>query len=214
MNQRGQVFLYGSGGHAKVVLDILRLRGAVVVALLDDDESRMNMDVMGVPVVHALQALSTLKEQNVLYGIIAIGNNRIRMQKADLIRNNGYELLTAVHPAAVIADSVTLGAGSVVMAGCVVNWDAQIGENAILNTGCSVDHDCRIGDGVHISPGVHLGGNVTIGNCTHIGIGASVLPGVTIGPGTIVGGGAAVIGDLPGGVTAVGVPAKTIKIHE
>ena len=82
MNQRGQVFLYGSGGHAKVVLDILRLQGAAVVALLDDDESRMDMDIMGVPVVHAKPALDTLKDGDVLYGVIAIGDNRLRMEKA------------------------------------------------------------------------------------------------------------------------------------
>lgn len=211
MNQRGQIFLYGSGGHAKVVLDILRRRGAAVLALLDDDPSRVDLDVMGVPVVRARSALETLHEQGVLYGVVSIGNNRIRMEKAALIRENNYELLSAAHPSAVVADSVTLGAGTVVMAGVVVNWDAQIGENVILNTGCTVDHDCVIGDGAHISPGVHLGGNVTVGERTHIGIGASVLPGVTIGPDTIVGGGAAVTRDLPGGVTAVGVPARVIK---
>lgn len=211
MKQHGQVFLYGSGGHAKVVLDILRLRETAVVALLDDDESRTNMDVMGTPVVHAAQALETLLYRNVLYGVIAIGDNRIRMEKATLIRNKGYELLTAAHPAAVVADSVVLGAGTVVMAGVVVNWDAQIGENVILNTGCTVDHDCIIGQGAHISPGVNLGGNVTVGERTHIGIGSAVLPGVTIGADTIVGGGAVVIHDLPGGVTAVGVPARVIK---
>ena len=92
-------------------------------------------------------------------------------KKRELIRANEYELLAAVHPAAVVADSVTLGVGTVVMAGVVVNWDAKIGENVILNTGCTVDHDCVIGDGVHISPGVHLAGDVTVGERAHIGIG-------------------------------------------
>lgn len=211
MNQRGRVFLYGSGGHAKVVLDILRLKGAAVVALLDDDESRTNLDVMGAPVVHPDQALMTLKDQNVLYGIIAIGANRIRMEKAALIRSKGYELLSAVHPAAVIADSVSLGLGTVVMAGSVVNWDAEIGENVILNTGCTVDHDAKIGGGVHLSPGVNVGGGAAIGEGSHIGIGASVLPGITIGANVVVGGGAVVIHDLPSGATAVGVPARVIK---
>lgn len=210
MNQRGQVFLYGSGGHAKVVLDILRLRGAAVVALLEDDESRLDMDVMGVPVVRAEQALQTLKDQGVLYGVIAIGDNRIRSEKAESIRKEGYELLSAVHPAAILADSVLVGAGTVIMAGVVINWDAQIGENVILNTSCTVDHDDVIGNHVHLSPGVHLGGNVTIGDWTHIGIGASVLPGISIGSNSIVGGGAVVTQDVPDGVTAIGVPARII----
>ncbi|MGC9326212.1 MAG: acetyltransferase [Candidatus Hinthialibacter sp.] len=211
MNQRGQVFLYGSGGHAKVVMDILRLKGAAVAAMLDDDESRMNVDVMGAPVVHPEQALQTLKDQNVLYGIIAIGSNRIRMEKAVLIRSRGYELLTAVHPSAVISDGASIGLGTVVMAGSVVNWDAKIGENVILNTNCTVEHDAWIGDGVHLSPGVNVGGGARIGEGSHIGIGATVLPRVTIGADVIVGGGSVVIKDIPDGATAVGVPARIIK---
>ncbi len=214
MKQHGQIFLYGSGGHAKVVLDILRLREAAVAVLLDDDETRTNMDVMGVPVVQAQDALETLRGQEVLYGIIAIGDNQLRREKAELIRAKGYELLSAVHPKAVIADSVEIGAGTTVMAGVIVNWDAQIGENVILNTGCTVDHDCIIGDGAHLSPGVNLGGNVKIGDGAHVGIGASVLPGIKIGANTIIGGGAVVTQNLPCGVTAVGVPAKVIRQHE
>jgi len=213
MKQHGQIFLYGSGGHAKVVLDILRLREAAVAVLLDDDETRANLDIMGVPVVQAQDALKTLREQDVLYGIIAIGNNQLRREKAELIRAKGYELLAAVHPKTVIADSVEMGEGTTVMAGVIVNWDAQIGENVILNTGCTVDHDCIIENDAHLSPGVNLGGNVRIGEGTHIGIGASVLPGIKIGANTIIGGGAVVIHDIPSSVTAVGVPAKVIRQH-
>ncbi len=210
MEDRKRVFVYGSGGHAKVVADILIRGGTEVVAILDDDESRVGIHILDCPVVRADVALDMLCNQGVEGGIIAIGDNRIREEKAELIRHKGYRLESAVHPSAVIASDVQLGEGTVVMAGAVVNPGSTIGENCILNTGCTVDHDCSIGPHVHLSPGVHLGGCVTIGERTHIGIGASVLNNLTIGANTIVGGGAAVIRDLPDGVTAVGVPAKIV----
>jgi len=211
MNVPKRVFLYGSGGHAKVIIDILRLNGAEVAACLDDDPAKAGGFVMGVPIFHAQEGFAQLKEQGALAGIVGIGNNRIREEKTALLRAQGFRLATAIHPSAIIASDVIIGDGTAVMAGVVVNCGARIGENAILNTSCSVDHDCVIGNNVHISPGAHLGGTVVIGDGTHIGIGAVVLPNLTIGKNVMVGGGAAAIGDLPDGVTAVGVPARIIS---
>ncbi|MEW6234677.1 MAG: acetyltransferase [Candidatus Omnitrophota bacterium] len=205
-----RVFLYGSGGHAKVIIDILRLNGVEVAVCLDDDPAKSGGLVMGVPIRYAPDELARLKEQGVLTGIVGIGNNRIREEKAALLRAQGFRLAATMHPAAIIARDVVIGDGTAVMAGVVVNCGARIGENAILNTSCSVDHDCIVGDNVHISPGARLGGTVVIGDGTQIGIGAVVLPNLKIGRNVIVGGGAAVIGDLPDSVTAVGVPARII----
>lgn len=206
-----RAFVYGSGGHARVITEILILSGVEVVALLDDDESRVGIHVMSCPIVRADVALDTLIDQGIEYGIVGIGDNRIREEKAALVRQSGYRLIGAVHPTAVISSTAELEPGTAVMAKAVVNPGARVGENCILNTGCIVDHDCLIGLNVHLSPGVNLGGNVTIGDRTHIGIGASVLNNIAIGSDVVVGGGAVVIRDLPDGVTAVGVPAKIIK---
>lgn len=88
---------------------------------------------------------------------------------------------------------------------------SRIGRGAILNTGCTVDHHAQIGDYTHIAPpGVHLGGEVSIGGHTLVGIGAVVLPRCRVGAGCIIGAGAVVIGDVPDGVTMVGVPARPL----
>jgi len=211
MNEKEKIFVYGAGGHAKVVIDILECRGLTIGAVLDDDERLAGKEIMGYKILPATDVLQSLIHQNIRQGIIAIGDNQVRENKAKLIQSLGYELVAAVHPQAVIAKTVRIGVGTVVMAGVVVNSDTVIGENVILNTGCTVDHDCVIGNAVHISPGTHLGGNVAVGERTQVGIGAAVLPNIRIGCDVRVGGGAAVIRDLPDGVTAVGVPARVIR---
>ena len=65
-------------------------------------------------------------------------------------------------------------------------------------------------DAVHICPDARLAGEVEVGDRSWIGIGASVIQQIRIGADVTVGAGAAVVCDLPDGVTAVGVPARTL----
>ena len=88
--------------------------------------------------------------------IVGFGNCHGRLQVARFLRERGFLLATAVHPRATVAADVSIGAGSVIVAGSVVNPAAAIGENVIVNTGSSVGHECIIGDGVYIAPGAHL----------------------------------------------------------
>ena len=44
------MFLYGAGGHAKVIMDILKAEGKLVEALIDDNEGLD--ELMGVKVLH------------------------------------------------------------------------------------------------------------------------------------------------------------------
>ena len=113
-------------------------------------------------------------------------------------------LAKAIHPSTVIASDVSIGEGTVIMAGVVVNTGGRF---AIINTGATVDHDNVIEDGVHISPGCHLAGDVVCRADVFIGTGTSIIPRTQIGARAVVGAGAAVISDVPSDVLAVGCPA-------
>ena len=52
-----------------------------------------------------------------------------------------------------------------------------------------------------------------IGDNVFIGAGARVLGGITIKDNVVIGANAVVIDDLPAGATAVGIPAKVIRIY-
>lgn len=101
-----------------------------------------------------------------------------------------------IHPKASVARS-SIGCGTVVMAGAIVQPDSLIGEHVIINTNSSVDHDCVIGNFCHVAPGATLCGNVTLGCGAFIGAGAIVAPGVRVGRWQFVKAGTVVKGDLP-----------------
>jgi UDP-perosamine 4-acetyltransferase len=201
----------GAGGHARVVLEILRAAANHrCVGLLDQDPALLGSIVDGIPVLGPPNQLHRLRQQNVRGVAIAVGENRARLSYVDLVRQHGLELLTLVHPAAVVASSAKIGCACVLAPGAVVAAAAQIGEAAILNTNCVVDHECELDAGVHVCPGALLAGRVRVGRGATIGLGAKVLPCLSIGAGTVVGAGAVVIRDVPADTTVVGVPARLL----
>ena len=210
-----KIVVYGAGGHAKVVLDVLEKIGAyAIVGLLDDSAELAGSTRSGYRVLGGSAGFRGLIEGGVKGMIVALGDNIRRRTVFDAARAGGFELVAAVHPSAILGSRVSIGAGTVLVAGVVVNVDVEIGDNVIVNTSASVDHDCRIGAHAHLSPGARLAGGLTVGEFTHIGIGAVVLPGLIIGKGCVVGAGSVVREDVPDGMVVAGNPARIIKPNE
>lgn len=208
--ERQPIFVFGASGHAKVVIDALE-RAAFyrIAAIIDDNTARHGQPFFGYTVAGGREALLQLHQQGMVgAGIVAIGDNRIRAMIAAWLTQQGIARIAAVHPGAQVGRGADIGAGSVLMAGVVVNPDAIIGADCIINTGATVDHDCRIGNAVHIAPGCHLCGHVTVGSGSLIGTGCTVVPGVTIGANVLVGAGSTVLRDVPDGARVAGSPCR------
>lgn len=205
--------LWGASGHARVVADIVRLRGEHVIAGFLDDTgaSAPGTPFCGATVLGGREQLPALRAQGVTHLLVAIGDGAVRLRLAAVAREHGFALAHAIHPAAVVAADVSVGAGTVIAAGAVVNPASRLGEHVIVNTLAGVDHDCVLGDGAHVAPGARLGGHVDVGALAWIGIGATVRDRVRVGDGTVVGAGAVVVSDLPGRVVAYGVPARIVR---
>ena len=144
--------------------------------------------------------------------LIGIGDNFRRERVASIVQGANYG--RAIHPSAIIARTVMIGEGAVVMPGAVINAGVKVGAHTIINTNSSVDHDCVIEDFASIAPGVALGGNVQVGRGTAVGIGASVAHGCEIGEHTVIGAGATVVQSLPGYSVCYGVPARVVRQRE
>jgi UDP-perosamine 4-acetyltransferase len=209
--------LWGGGGHGKVVADLVRAAGHLVVGACDADAGKMGKVVEpGGTVVRWDERAFTaqLADKGTLPdGIdavaLGVGDNRARQRIAESIPT---PLLPAlVHPMAAVSPSVELAAGALVFAGAVVNAAARLSVAAIVNTAAVVEHDCRVGVGGHVSPGAVLAGGVSIGARAWVGAGAVVLPGLTVGDDAVVGAGAVVTKAVGRGITVAGNPARPLK---
>lgn len=208
-----RILILGAGGHGQVVADILLAMQASgddvkPVGFLDDFCPQDK--VLGLPVLGTTALAHAIPHDAV---IVAIGENAARHQVYNEQIARGATFFTARHPSAIIAPDVKIGQGCVISAGAIVNTGSVIGDNVILNTRCIIEHHNAINDHAHIAPGVHLAGHVTVGSGVLVGVGACAIPNVHIGDGTIIGAGAVVINHIPAQTTAVGVPARVIRLN-
>ena len=202
MNSSGmEIYVFGAGGHAKVVADLARLQGWRVTAFVDSVDAARH----GEPFAGAHVSSST---PPVGAAVVAFGDNAARLALAKRLAADGWWLPVLVHPSAVVSPSAKLGAGTVVMAQAVVQAEAMVGEACIVNTGAIVEHDCVLGDGVHLAPRACLCGTVVIGEQTFVGAGSVVREKMTIGARVQLGAGSVVVASLPDDVRAMGVPAR------
>lgn len=202
--------IWGAGGHAKVVADIVRAGGRWRVhGFLDDlRPERDGQPLYGARLYAGPHHLEEFLAAGIRHLIVAVGDCAARLRLAEIAEHHGFTLATAVHPSAVISSTAILGPGTMVGPLAVINADSRIGSSVIVNTAAVVEHDCLLADGVHLSPRVVLGGGVSIGRSSWIGIGATVKDHVTIGSNTVVGAGAVVVRAIPDHVLAYGVPAR------
>jgi acetyltransferase EpsM len=211
--KRKKLIIWGAGGHASVVADIVRQTGTHVIVGFVDDTSRRRRyrSLLGVRILGSRADLKGLLRAGVRQIVIAVGDCDARLKLAAIAQALGFRLCAVIHPRATVAQTASIGAGTVIAAGAVVNPGAMIGENVIVNTCASVDHDCVIEDGAHVCPGAHLAGNVTVGRGAWIGIGATVIEGVRVGRGAFIGAGGVVVEDVADKVLAAGVPARVVR---
>jgi len=107
--------------------------------------------------------------------------------------------------------------------GVEIHPAAKIGRRFFIDhgTGVVIGETTEIGDDVTIYQGVTLGGtgkdvgkrHPTIGNNVMIGAGAKVLGPFKIGDNAKIAAGAVVLEEIPADTTAVGVPARVVKMN-
>ena len=199
-----RLIIIGAGGHGKVVADAAWKMGYRNIAFIDD---RAVGECMIFPILGTTDMLESLDDGWTDF-VMAVGDNKIRQKIA---QNHSVHWVSIVHPSVQIGLQTIIGAGTVVLAGAVINPDSQIGDHCIINTGAIVEHDNVIKDYVHLSPRAVLGGTVRVGECTHVGIGATVKNNTKICSDCVIGAGAVVVKNITESGTYVGVPARKIK---
>ena len=189
-----RIILWGGTGQAKVVRTIIEHHGSKVVAVFDDTPN-LPSPFSDVPLYFSWIGFQKwLTSQNNTDDVgfcITIGNphGRIRLKLHDQMSKAGLTPTTIIHPTAWIADNAIIGEGSQIMAGAVIQPNANIGDQCIINGNVYIDHDTVIGDGSELVAGSQLMGLSKIGQNTLIGASSVILSRITIGNDVCIGAG-------------------------
>lgn len=199
------IAIIGAGGQGRVALEILKHQ--YEVAFIDDNPNLE--EVGGFPVVGTTNDLEQLRV-DFPNAFVAIGNNDVREQLLIRLKSFDFTLPNAIHSAAVVASTATLGDNVLLCACSVVSAEVRLGDGVVVYPGVVIEHDSIVDDLAYFAPGANISGSCRIGRSAYIGAGASTIHNITIGECATVGAGAAVIKDVPPNETVVGVPAQQV----
>ena len=167
-----------------------RLRADIAAAERNDPAARNKFEIL--LTYPGVKALSMHRVANKL--------SRMRLKLLARMVSQFCRFLTGIeiHPAAKISAGVFIDHGH----GVVIGETAEVGTGTVLYQGCTLGGTGKqtgkrhptVGENCVISAGAKILGNITIGDYAKIGAGAVVLT------------------DVPPYATAVGVPARVVKI--
>ena len=205
-----KLVFFGAGGHCKAALAAVMSSNIYQVEMIGDIQNKSGASderILGVPVVSLKDAYS-YASANGLSAFIAIGENSKRQEFHVSLIGRGIELVSIIHPTAIVGPKVRIGAGSYVAANCHIGPEVEIGESTILNTMCNIEHESRVGSFCHLGPNSTICGRTEINDCVLLGASSTVLPYLKISSNIVVGAGGVVTRDLVDDSSAyTGIPA-------
>jgi sugar O-acyltransferase (sialic acid O-acetyltransferase NeuD family) len=210
-----EIVIIGTGGMAKELWGMLTDMGETVAGFIAEDYNQSHSIQMTVLVLPILGEDSWfVTERPACDVVIANGSPKVRRKIREYYQSSCHRFPKFIHPAACVFDRVSVGGGSTVMPGGVIQPDTTIGRYTHINMGVTIGHDVTIGDYCVINHNAGISGNVKIGNGVLIGAGAVIRENLTIGDGATIGMGAVVTKNVPPGETWVGNPAKLMEKRE
>jgi len=200
MEDPAALVIYGGGGHAKSLIDLIRAAGRYTIAAILDDGIPAGTRILDLTVSGGGELLPVLRRKGIYQAVNAvggIGSITPRLAVYSRLRDAGFTCVTVIHPRAYIEPNAIISDGCQVFFNAYIGSDVRVGFGTIINTGAIISHDCTLGEYTNISPGAILAGAVLVGDRALIGMGATVNLGVRIGAGARVGNSAVVKKDVP-----------------
>ena len=206
--------LYGTGGHAKSVINTLvDMPEWTLAGLISGQASECPVPVLGFPVLGDDRVLPGLIAAGLRLMHICIEDNQQRAAVAQGVRESGFELATIIHPSAMCSPGSVVGRGTLIQAGSLLGAETQAGEGCLLRSFVSIGHGTRMGHFVQFAGGSITGGDCQIGSYTCVGVGATILPRLRVGQHVLIEPNTVVLADVPDFAVVAGNPGRVVSMR-
>ena len=197
---KDHILVFGAGGHAKAVMEMVMEIGNFQLAGIVDDRVPAGTKVLDILVLGPREIMPQLVERGLTQAANGVGgiiDISIRIKLFELMEENGLNFPSLVHPRATVEKSASIGEGVQVFANSYIGSSAEVQARCMVNTNAVVSHDCVIGSYSHIAPGALLAGHVQVGERSLVGMGVTTAIGIKIGNHVRIGNGAIIYADVP-----------------
>ena len=186
------LILVAASGLALEVAEAATRQGFRVLGCVDDDAARWGTAAGGwLPVLGGLDVLIEHPGAEI---VLCAGRGAVRERLHARVQDMApRRYATVVHPSVDVPPSCSVGAGTVLLAGCVLTASATVGEHVVCMPHVTITHDDIVEDFATLAAGVSLGGGVRVGRAAYLGMSCSVRERQVVGAGALVGMGAAVV---------------------
>ncbi len=208
-NNLKDLYIIGAGGFGREVAWLVERINAVkqtwnLKGFMDSDSS-LHGTIVGKYKVHGHELM--LNDMEDVYAVAAVGNAKARKR---VVEELTCKFATLIDPSVCLSDTVSIGEGSIICAGCILTVDIIIGSHNIIDLDCTIGHDAKTEEFVTFYPSVNISGQVEVGSCCEFGTGSQIIQGVSVCSGSIIGAGAVVVKDIIESGTYIGIPSRKI----
>jgi len=208
-----KTIIVGAGTYGQVYAEYIKeTKMYNIIAFLDDDVSKQDLNILGIPVEGPISKLEEFEDKESIAVFVPIGNNGTRVRILKHAQKYSYQTPGFIHNTVQIHSTVKVGSCVYILPGTQIMPYTNIEDYVMISMGVNIAHHAALGSGCFLSQGVNVGASINIGENAFIGIASTLMTGIKfIGKGVIVGAHSLVNTDIPANVIAYGVPAKVIK---
>lgn len=213
-----KVVIIGGQGTAIVIADqiydaYIRFGMDIEVLGLALDDRTMGDEIYGYPILCGIREVyDKFKDDEDVKFIYSLYRNDQIRERTKLLYDLNIPIekwCNFIHPSALIARSVQMGYGNVVLANCVINAGTIVGNFNTLNSGTLLGHDIKVGNNNFFAAQVTVGSMLEIGDMNFFGLNASIKTGVHLGEAILVGQASNVTHSFDHDETVFGNPAMS-----
>lgn len=164
--KKQELVLFGGGGHAKSVIDVITSGNEFVIHGIIDVKEKVGTKVCGFPINGTEEDIFDFDFDNLAFHV-SIGHilsNEARLRIYSKLKKKKAYMPPIISKKAHVSKFAEIGQGSFVGHHAVINAGAVIGENTIINTGAIVEHDSIIGNHTHISTQTTVNADCYVGD--------------------------------------------------